>query len=260
MARKYTSTAIATTLSSSLGDGISDVTMYVPNAAAATFPQAYPYTLVVDADTASEEIVTVSSAMDGTLTVVRGEDGTERQTHDAGATVRHMMTPRDLREPQDHIDATNAHGVSGVVVGTSGEQTLTQKIMSGASNTFTAIPQSAVTNLVSNLADKASTTSVTAVSDALTAHSIDTTAVHGIADTSLLATTSYADGVGSAATATASAALSAHSSDTTAIHGITDTSKLATIISASAGRNISVQATAPSSPVVGDIWFQVTGL
>ena len=257
MARKYTSTAVSTTLSSSLGDGLSDVTMYVPNAAAATFPQAYPYTLVVDADTASEEIVTVSSAMDGTLTVIRGEDGTERQAHDAGATVRHMLTPRDLREPQDHIDAVaNVHGISGNFVGTSGEQSLTQKTISGASNTFLAIPQSAVTNLVSNLADKASTASVTAVSDSLTAHSSDTTDVHGIANTALLATQSYADGIGS----TASAALAAHEADTTAIHGITDTSKIATIVSASVGRKLSVQATAPSSPAVGDIWFQVTGL
>lgn len=57
-----------------------------------------------------------------------------------------------------------------------------------------------------------------------------------------------------------SSALAAHEADTTSIHGITDTSKLATIVSASVGRKLSVQATAPSSPAVGDIWFQVTGL
>jgi hypothetical protein len=254
MARKYTSTAIATTLSASLGDGLSDTIMYVPNAAAATFPQAYPYTLVVDVDTASEEIVTVTSSMDGTLTVERGQDGTERQAHDAGAVVRHMITPRDLREPQDHIDLTaNVHGVSGSVVGTSGEQALTQKTISGATNTFTAIPQSAVTNLVSNLADKASTAS-------LMAHEADTTSVHGIADTSLLATKAYADNAATTVGSTASGALAAHEADTTSIHGITDTSKIATIVSASVGRKLSVQATAPTSPAVGDIWFQVTGL
>lgn len=254
MARKYTSTAIATTLSSSLGDGISDVTMYVPNAAAATFPQAYPYTLVVDVDTASEEIVNVTSAMDGTLTIERGQDGTERQAHDAGAAVRHMITARDLRESQDHMAASaGVHGVSGNVVGTSGEQALTQKTISGASNTFVAIPQSAVTNLVSDLASKATSAS-------LTAHEADTTAIHGIADTSLLATKAYADNAATTVGSTASAALTAHQSDTTAIHGITDTSKIATIASASVGRKISVQATAPSTPAIGDIWFQVTGL
>jgi hypothetical protein len=258
MARKYTSTAIATTLSSSLGDGISDVTMYVPNAAGATFPQAYPYTLVVDVDTASEEIVNVTSAMDGTLTVERGQDGTERQAHDAGAAVRHMITARDLREPQDHINTSaGVHGVSGNVVGTSGEQALTQKTISGATNTFVAIPQSAVTNLVSNLADKASVAS-------LVAHEADTTAIHGIADTSLLATKAYADNsasvAGSTATSTASAALTAHEADTTSVHGITDTSKLARLGSSSAGRTVFVQSATPTANAIGDIWFQVTGL
>jgi hypothetical protein len=221
MSRKYTSTAIGTTLSASLGESVSDVTMYVPNAAAATFPQAYPYTLVIDADTTSEEIVTVTSGMDGTLTVIRGEDGTERQGHDAGASVRHMMTPRDLREPQEHISAsTGVHNVSGSVVGTSGEQALTQKTISGATNTFLAIPQTAVTNLVSDLASKASNTAL-AASDA---------------------------------------ALVAHEADTTAIHGIADTSKLARVASASSGRTIFVQSAQPTANAVGDIWFQVTGL
>lgn len=221
MARKYTSTAVATTLSSSLGDGISDVTVYIPNAAASTFPQAYPYTIVVDADTASEEILTVTSSMDGTLTVLRGEDGTERQPHDAGASVRHMMTPRDLREPQDHMDATTSvHGVSGSVVGTSGEQALTQKTISGATNTFLAIPQSAVTNLTTDLAAKASNTAL----------------------------------------ASTDAALVAHEADTTAIHGIADTSKLTRVASASAGRTIFVQSAQPTALATGDIWFQVTGL
>lgn len=253
MARKYTSTAISTTLSSSLGDAISDTTMYVPNPAASTFPQAYPYTLVIDVDTASEEIVTVTASMDGTLTVERGQDGTERQPHDAGAVVRHMITPRDLREPQDHIDTTTAHGVSGLVVGTSGVQTLTQKLISGSANTLSAIPQSAVTNLVSDLASKATTS-------ALNAHEVDTTSIHGIADTSLLATKAYADNAATTAGSTASSALSSHEADTTSIHGIADTSKLTRVASASAGRTIFVQSATPTALATGDIWFQVTGL
>jgi len=52
---------------------------------------------------------------------------------------------------------------------------------------------------------------------ALTNHSSDTTDVHGIADTSLLATKSYADG-----------AVSTHNDDTTNVHGIADTSLLVT--------------------------------
>jgi hypothetical protein len=49
----------------------------------------------------------------------------------------------------------------------------------------------------------------------LDTHASDTTSVHGIADTSLLATQSYAD-----------TAVSTHSSDTTSVHGISDTANL----------------------------------
>lgn len=87
-------------------------------------------------------------------------------------------------------------------------------------------------------------------------HSSDTTSVHGIADTSLLATTSYVDtsesdaitsanaysdslatnydAAGSAATAESNAnsytdsSISTHNTDTTSVHGIADTSLLAT--------------------------------
>ena len=55
-------------------------------------------------------------------------------------------------------------------------------------------------------------------------------------------------------------ALASHAADTTAIHGIADTSKLANVASASAGRTIFVQAATPTALAVGDIWFQVTGL
>lgn len=52
--------------------------------------------------------------------------------------------------------ATNVHGLAGSVVGTSDTQTLTNKTLSGSSNTFTSIPQAAVTSLTTDLATKAS--------------------------------------------------------------------------------------------------------
>lgn len=176
MARQYRSTVEAKTLSAGINNSVTSMTLN----SVTTLPSSYPYTLVIDPDIASEEIVTVTGTGGGaTLTIVRGQDGTSAQSHNAAAVVKHMITARDLQEPHDHIDATAVHGATGAVVGTTNTQTLTNKTISGASNTFSAIPQSAVTNLVSNLSDKASTAS-------LAAHEADTTSIHGITDTSKL--------------------------------------------------------------------------
>jgi hypothetical protein len=98
--------------------------------------------------------------------------------------------------------------------------------------------------VTSAIASKASLTQVNA-------HEALTTSVHGIADTSLLATKTYADTAASnaqtaaeataaadattkanaaksGAETTAAAALSSHEADTTSVHGIADTSLLAT--------------------------------
>lgn len=72
----------------------------------------------------------------------------------------------------------------------------------------------------------------TTVANNLSAHSSDTTSVHGIANTALLATlTNVDDKIATAATELegyADTAVSNHSADTTNVHGIADTSVLAT--------------------------------
>jgi len=64
-------------------------------------------------------LVEVTAAAGTTLTVVRGVDGTSAVAHSNGASVKHTISARDLSEPQAHIDATVAHGVTGAVVGTT---------------------------------------------------------------------------------------------------------------------------------------------
>ncbi len=80
-------------------------------------------------------------------------------------------------------------------------------------------------------------TSALALSSDLTTHSADTTAVHGIADTSALATEAYADTAeadantysdGLASNYEAAGGIATHSAVTTSVHGIADTSTLAT--------------------------------
>jgi microcystin-dependent protein len=111
-ARQYRSTVEPKTLSAGINNSVP--TMIVNTAT--TLPNSFPYTLVIDPDTATEEIVTVSAASGTILTIARGQDGTSAQAHDAAAVIKHMVTARDLQEPQNHIYATsNIHGVTGSI-------------------------------------------------------------------------------------------------------------------------------------------------
>jgi hypothetical protein len=130
--RKYSSRAQQTTLSSGITSG--DVTMTVGSGAnlmgGKTPAVGETYTVVIDPDTALEEIVDVSNYASGnTLTIARGIDGSTGVAHSAGAIVRHMVIGRDLSESNTHIEATTGHGATGAVVGTTNTQTLTNKTL-----------------------------------------------------------------------------------------------------------------------------------
>ena len=140
--RKYSSRAQQTTLSSSITS--TATTMTVGSGAnlmgGKTPVVGETYTVVIDPDTALEEIVDVSNYASGnTLTIARGIDGSTAVAHSAGAIVRHMVIGRDLSEANTHIEATTGHGATGAVVGTTNTQTLTNKTIDAASNTLTGV-------------------------------------------------------------------------------------------------------------------------
>jgi len=142
MGYNYSSTARAAELSESVTGSATVLKV----SSVAGLP-AVPFTVVVDVATESEEVCTVTAVAGLNLTVTRGEDGTAAVPHQVGAVVRHMVVARDLRQAQTHIDASaNVHGIgaSSSVVGTATTQTLTGKTISGASNTFQAVPGSAL--------------------------------------------------------------------------------------------------------------------
>lgn len=170
-ARQYRSTVEAKTLSAGINNSITSMTLN----SITTLPTSYPYTLVIDPDLATEEIVTVTANAGGNqLTIVRGENGTSAQAHNAAAVVKHMITARDLQEPQDHIFASSAiHGVTGSVVGTSDTQTLTNKSINLNANTLTGTTALFNTALSDgNFATQAGTETLT--NKTLTSPTIDT--------------------------------------------------------------------------------------
>lgn len=132
MARRYySSTAVRTTLASS----VSDVATSMVVNAVTGFPASTPYTLIVDQDTASEEVVEVTARSGTTLTVTRGVDGTTATSHSSGASVNHGVSARDFDEPNaflndgtlplvtakgDILAATASGTVDNVAVGTNG--------------------------------------------------------------------------------------------------------------------------------------------
>jgi len=144
--RKYSSRSQQTTLTSAVTSGA--LTIPVVNAltllGGATVSTGQTFVVVIDPDTALEEVVEITAVSSNNLTVTRAVDmsGAAAQDHSAGAVIRHMIIGRDLREANLHIEATTAyndgtgthtlHGIAsgeGDIVATDKTQTLTAKTL-----------------------------------------------------------------------------------------------------------------------------------
>jgi len=141
--RKYSSRSQQTTLSAPLTSSATSATVVSGSGllGGVTISAGEIFTVVIDPDTALEEIVDVSAISTNTLTIVRGIDGSTGQTHSAGAVVRHMAIGRDYREANTHIESsTGIHGIASTssVVGTTDTQTLSNKTL--VSPTVTGTP------------------------------------------------------------------------------------------------------------------------
>lgn len=163
--RKYSSRSQQTTLSSPITSTATSMT--VVNGASVmggkTLTGTQTYTVVIDPDTALEEIVDVTVYSSGNaLTITRGIDGPTPGTgvaHSAGAVVRHMAIGRDYQEANDHIEATTGHGATGAVVGTTNTQTLTNKTLTSPTITGTgAIAGTFTGNLTGNVTGSSGST------------------------------------------------------------------------------------------------------
>jgi hypothetical protein len=97
-----------------------------------------PFMVTIDAGTATEEHILCTSRSGTTITVdTRGYESTGNVTHAINAPVTHSFSATEADQANEHVMSTaGVHGVVGSVVGTTDAQALTNKDLSGASNTF----------------------------------------------------------------------------------------------------------------------------
>jgi hypothetical protein len=136
--RKYSSISVEQLLDASIGAG--DTTLTLDDTAAVTAllggvtlgaGNVDQFTIAIDPDTASEEIIFVRGTSGNTLTgLVRGQAGTSATTHSAGATVKHVLTSNDLDYYTTGVDSA---------ITAAGTATLTNKVIDASNNTLTGV-------------------------------------------------------------------------------------------------------------------------
>jgi hypothetical protein len=143
--RQYSSRSQQSTLTAAITSGATSMVVVSGTGllGGVTIPSGRTFTLVIDPDTALEEIVDATAVSTNTFTITRAIDGSTAQDHSAGAVVRHMAIGRDYRDANLHTQASasyndgsgsaqSLHGIAsgeGDVVGTAKTQTLTNKTL-----------------------------------------------------------------------------------------------------------------------------------
>lgn len=102
MTRLYSSISVETTLSAGITN--SQTTMPVATGTAAALlggvslapGNVDQFTIAIDPDTTSEEIVFITANSGDNFTIVRARSGTSGISHNSGAIVRHVLTSNDL--------------------------------------------------------------------------------------------------------------------------------------------------------------------
>jgi len=177
--RKYSSRSQQTTLTGALTSSGTSATVVSGTAllGGVTISAGETFTIVIDPDTALEEIVDVTAVSTNTLTLTRGVDGSTGQAHSAGAVVRHMAIGRDYRESNQHIEnTTTAHGLTiADVITTTNTKTLTNKTLTSPTITGTgAIAGTFTGNLTGNVTGNVSGTAGSTTGNAATATALAT--------------------------------------------------------------------------------------
>ena len=223
--RKYSSRSQQTTLSAALTSSATSASVVSGSGllGGITISAGELFTVVIDPDTALEEIVDVSAVSTNTLTIVRGIDGSTGQAHSAGAVVRHMAIGRDYREANSHIEnTTTAHGLTiADVVKTTDTGTVTSTMIANGTivnadiNSSAAIDKTKISGTAITAGDTATVTN-TMLAGSISPSKITGTAVTA-ADTGTVTSTMIADGTIVNADINASAAIASTKISGTAV-------------------------------------------
>ena len=238
-ARYYSSTAVRTTLVSSIGT--SD-TSFQP-ASDSGFPPSYPFVLVFEKDSANEEIVEVTAKVGSSFTITRGIDGTSARSHSAGTSVEHALIADDLTDFRAHeAAASGVHdvGAGASVVGTTTTQTLSNKTLGsnlaagGFRITGLADPSSAQDVVTKNWAETGMTSQLTAATTQATNAAASASAASASESAAASSETAAAASEGAAGTSATAAAASASTASTQASNAASSASSSASSASAAA--------------------------
>ena len=122
MTRLFSSTSIETTLASGINSSVTSMTVASGTGSALlggvtlASGNVDQFTVALDPDTSSEEIVFITAAASDTFTIVRGGAGTTAISHSAGATVKHVLTSDDLNAFEAGLDTGTGGTVSGLML------------------------------------------------------------------------------------------------------------------------------------------------
>jgi hypothetical protein len=122
MTRKFSSTSVETTLASGINSSVTSMTVASGTGSALlggvtlAAGNVDQFTVALDPDTTSEEIVFITAVSSDTFTIVRGRAGTSQIAHSAGATVKHVLTSDDLNAFEAGLDNGSGGTVSGLML------------------------------------------------------------------------------------------------------------------------------------------------
>ena len=235
--RYYSSNAAKTTLADSISSSATSLTL----SAASNLPAQYPYTLILEKDTANEEVIEVTGLVGSSYQITRNIDSSGAKAHAVGANVEHGVSARDFTESRAHeVATTDVHGISGDFVGTGGSQTITGTKTLSAAIITAAGTFNANSNRITNV-PTTPTSSTDAVNQAYV------TSISGSAAAAASSATAAATSAASAATSATSAATSASSAATSFSSASTQATAAATSATSAAASATAAATSATSA-------------